>query len=209
MLDETLEISEEEIPKTKPTPKMRPAPRPSPKPMAKPMPKPMAAAPSPQPVAEAAVDEPEEEPAPKPAAMKPSPTPVLKAGAKPMAKPSSRPAAKAKRPAAVQSADDNDGMTTPAGRAAKPKCFWAAMLLVMTLIFTLLSIGIQYLSMLDKSVAAGIRQPIRNMASAISGIALGPEAAPGIAAKVQKTVQDASSSTEAGKAAAAEIQTLL
>jgi len=91
----------------------------------------------------------------------------------------------------------------------KPRCWWGAVLLFWTLAMTVISIGILYLSLLEKNVMAGIRGQVTKIAANVVEIKVGPEAGMKLTEEVQTALNAAEKENAEIKTVVGELKALL
>ncbi|MFC1497162.1 hypothetical protein ACFLS1_01640 [Verrucomicrobiota bacterium] len=112
-------------------------------------------------------------------------------------------------PAQEAANEENGAILTQIQAPPKPRCWWAAVLLFWTLLLTVASVGILYLSLLDKDVMSGIRTPINNIAAKVGGISLGPESQAKTIETVNQVTSAAEKSIKEAKESSADLKSLL
>ncbi len=121
------------------------------------------------------------------------------------AAPKTAQATKAARKAAPVSDPDGDmdiiGLTP-----VKPKCWWAAMFLILTLILTIGSLLVLLANLQGKD---GLRAQLASVITPVAGIAVVPEAIVDTEAKVKEVTEAAAAGCKSGTYAAADLATVL
>lgn len=88
---------------------------------------------------------------------------------------------------------------------APPKCVWAAALMAITLLLSLLSASVLYLNLQDRQTRSGIN----SMASGVDNVSLGSEAGKKVAAAARQIMTEADEKSKAAMTSANEIQAFI